>query len=401
MEQKKEKILFEAGMAFLAVMSIWFWAVGGKIVLAAFALLCAVQVIISKKFLWDIESILLLAGMFIYSIISREPVEWIIKLTLLPFLFYYYGKSAIIMQEKSERELRSKTAVIVLSLGLLIGSILNAISWQQHGFDEIGRAWEEFWTGQVLPATQHVFWSLLIVALVFYGGYYWKKSRLINSVLVLGGLWSVWFSLITGSRITVLVFGIVFLANIILYCYFNWPDERKRGYIIKGLVGATVVSVLLIVAYMLNIGGIFTPIKESYMWTRNGGILHNIRFQAQLSVIKQLFQYPFGGNHMDVAGLSSAHNVWLNIADTAGLLPFILIVAYTVCTVWNLVKLVRMQNVSQEIKYLLVSAYISLFLYYMVEPALDANVMYWCVWMLVCGLIKGNIQEDSSVKTFD
>ena len=54
---------------------------------------------------------------------------------------------------------------------------------------------------------------------------------------------------------------------------------------------------------------------------------------------------------------------------------------------------------AQEIKYLLVSVYISLFLYYMVEPALDANVMYWSVWMLVCGLIKGNIQDKVPIGT--
>lgn len=390
MEQKREKIFFGAGMLFLTFMCVCFWAVGATYVLLALTILCVAEGIFSKKIFLDKESVLLLTGMFIYSVISQVSVAWVIKLTLLPFLFYYYGKIIIMLHEQTRREQRSKVIIIVLSLGLFIGSVLNAVSWQQYGFEN-GRAWKEFWTGQRLPATQHVFWSLLIVALVFYGGYYWKKSRFVNSVLVLGGLWSVWFSLLTGSRIIVLVFGIVFLVNIILYCYFKWSDERKRGYIIKGLIGVVIVSVLLVVAYTFNIGGVFTPIKESYMWTRNGGILHNVRFQAQIAALKQLFQYPFGGNHMEVAGLSSTHNVWLNIANTAGLLPFILIVIYTIFTGRNLIKLVRMQNASQEIKYLLISAYISLFLYYMVEPALDANVMYWSVWMLVCGLVKGNV----------
>lgn len=398
MKGKKEKLLFGVGMFFLAVTSVWFWAIGVKYILVGVIVLCVAQEIFNKKIFLDKEVIVLFAGMFIYSVISQVSAEWVIKLTLLPSLFYYYGKSIIIMQDQNGRNQRSKVAIVVVALGLFIGSILNAVSWYQYGFEN-GRVWGEFWTGQILPATQHIFWSLLIIALVFYGIYYWKKSPILNGIFVLGGLWSVWFSLVTGSRTIVLIFGIVLLLNIILYCYFNWKDEKKKSCIIKYVIIMAVISVLLVAAYIVNIGGIFTPLKDSYMWTRNGGILHNIRFQAQLSVFKQLFHHPFGGNHMEVAGLSSAHNVWLNIANTSGVLPFSLIVVYTIFMFWNLVKFVKRQKTAQEIKYLLVSVYISLFLYYMVEPALDANVMYWSVWMLVCGLIKGNIQDKVPIGT--
>ena len=359
MEQKIEKILYGAGIFFLAVMSVGFWGISVKYVLLILFALCAAYGIIYKKLYLDIEMFFLLSGMFIYSIGAGNETDWIIKITLLPFLFYVYGKVILPEQDKSTCKYRTKMVVIVLSLGLLISSILNAVSYYKYGFEN-GRAWKEFWTGILLPATQHVFWNLIIVALVFYGIYYWKRSRFLNSVLVLGGLWSVWFSLLTGSRITVLVFGIVFLLNIILYCCFNWKDERKKGYIIKGLIGSAVLSVLLAAMYMLNVGGIFTPIKESYMWTRNGGILHNIRFQAQLTILKQLFAHPFGGREIE-AELYYAHNVWLDMANSGGLLPFVLILVYTIFSAVNLFKFVLRQDISQEIKYLLVSAYTSFF----------------------------------------
>lgn len=395
MEQKRERIVFEAGMFFLAVISIWFWAVGVKSVLLILLGFCVAQRLLSKNFYFDKETIFLFMGMFVYSIGSQLNMGWLIKFTLLPVLFYDYGKSVIMIQNREECEKRTRIVIIIVSLGLFAGSVLNAVSWYQYGF-EGGRAWREFWTGQTLPATQHVYWSLFIVALIFYGICYWKKSCLINSILVLGGLWSVWFSLVTGSRIIVLIFGIVLFINIILYCYFNWQDERKRGYIKKGLIGIIVLSVLLTAAYMLNLGGIFDPIKKSYMWTRNGGILHNIRFQAQLTILKQLFVHPFGGRKIE-AELYYAHNVWLDMANSGGVLPFILILIYTILSVMGLFKLLQNPDISQEIKYLLVSVYISLFLYFMVEPALDANLMCWVIWMLICGLVKGNLVQKSNL----
>ncbi len=397
MDQKKEKAVFAVGVLFFAIISAGFCGIGVKYILFGLLVLCTVQGVLNQKLSLDKESILLLAGMLAYSIGSHADFGWTIRMTLVPFLFYYYGKSVLVLQEQDGRKQRTQILIMVLSIGLLAGEILNAVSWYRHGFDG-GRRWEEFWGGNILPATQHVFWGLLISGMVFYGMYYWRKHKRLNSLIVLGGLWSVWFSLVTGSRTLVVIFIMVLGLNIVLYCCLNWYDENKRRKIKKVLLGVLILCVLAVIAYMFNIGGI-SDFMNSSMWRRNGGILHNIRFEAQISVLKQLFKYPFGGRQMDLAGLNYAHNVWLDMANSAGLLPFVLIVVYTIVTAYNLVKLIWNPAVGEEVKYLLVSAYSSLFLYYMVEPALDANLMYWAVWMIISGLVKGNIQNCSSIKT--
>lgn len=391
MEQKKEKIVFWIGMLFIAVMSVCFWGIGVKYIFLGLFVLCAANGVLNKKPLLDKESTLLFAGMLAYSIGSHMDFGWMIRMTVIPFLFYYYGKAVVVLQEHSICEQRSKVLIIVLSIGLFIGSALNMISWVKFGFEN-GRAWGEFWTGQRLPATQHVFWDLLIISLTFYATCFWKKGCIINGILLSGSLWSLWFSLFTGSRTLVVVFGLVLVLNVFLYCYLNWKNESKKKKIKNLLLGILITCILIFIAYFLNIGEISDFIENS-IWGRNGGVLHNIRFEAQISVLRQLFKYPFGGNQMELAGLNYAHNVWLDMANRAGLLPFILIVMYTILTVCNLMKLIRNQVIGQEIKFILVSVYIALFLYYMVEPALDANLMFWAVWMLICGLIKGNIQN--------
>lgn len=343
----------------MAGISIGFYAIGIKYILLGLFVLCVAQGALNHKLSLDKESILLFMGMLAYSIGSHADFGWTIRITLIPFLLYYYGNSVLLLQEQDQREYRTKILIIVLSFGLLAGGILNAFSWYSHGFDG-GRRWAEFWSGRILPATQHVFWGLLISGLMFYGWYYWKKNKLLNSLVVLGGIWNVCFSLLTGSRTLGIIFGMVLGINIVLYCYLNWNDENKKCKIKKVVIGILLIGILGVIAYLFDVGGISNFMKNS-MWGRNGGILHNIRFEAQISVVKQLFKYPFGGRQMDLAGLYYAHNVWLDMANSAGLLPFILITSYTVVTIYDLVKLIQSQIVRQEVKYLLVSAYVSLF----------------------------------------
>lgn len=367
-------------------------AIKEKSVLLLLTICCIFQFVLNKKIFFDKEAILLLSGMFFYGIIGKFTAYVTLKLVLIPLLFYLFGKSLLILQDPENCEYRTKILIIVLSLCLLAGSILNAVTRSFLGLDQ-GRRWGEFWTRSILPATQLAFYDLFIIGLMFYGIYGCIKKRWLNSILVIGGLWSLWFSLITNSRMQAVIFTIVFISNILLFCYLN---RNKTGFRYGRILfwGLVILCISAILSYIFNIGGLAEYMKSS-MWARNGGILHNVRFQSQILALKQLFKYPLGGKQMDLGGLRYFHNVWLDMANTAGLLPFTLIAVYTVITLYNLIMFIRKQTISQETKYLLVSSYLSLFLYYMVEPALDANIIYWSIWMFVCGMIKGTLQNNN------
>lgn len=387
-----DKIYRNIALISIFLIAVGFMGFGDKIVLLLLFINCLIQSVINRKLFIDAELILLFAGMLFYGIFGRLEAVWMVKYTLLPALFYMSGASVPISQNRADCNNRAKTAVIALSLGLLIESILNALRWAP----ELGRYWPEFWSGRPLLATQHVFYNLLVVALFFYGLYRWNSHRLLNSILVLGGIWCLWFSLVTGSRSLVMIFAIVIITNIILYFYLNRHNETARRSLrlfAPCLLAAVIFAGAL---YLLNAGGIYDYL-HSQTWNRDGGILHNIRFQAQISALRQIPEYPFGGSRMDLAGLGFAHNVWLDVANRSGLIPFVLLVAYTFFTLYNLIKLIRTQTTDHDIIYLLVSSYLSLFLYYMIEPALDANIMYWALWALICGLTKGVLKNHDNM----
>ncbi len=390
-----EKLFFIINSSVLACVSCCLYGIDKQYILLWLILSYVFQLILFHQSGLDMQSVFLLLGMIIHSF-ACEGKMGKIEVSLTPFLFYCLGKRLVQSDDKSKIVKRTKLIILILTIGLFLNSVLNAIEYYLYGLEE-GRRWKEFWSQMSLPGTQHVFWDLLIVGLIFYGIFYIKKDFITNAILILGGGWSLWFSLVTGSRLLCMVFVVVLGINVLLFWYLNWGKKSVKYSVLICAITLALISIMLIGLWKFDLFGFQSRIQNSF-WSRDGGILHNIRFQAQISALKQLFKYPFGGRQMELAGLYFAHNVWLDMANASGIFSFTCIVIYTLCSFGDIYKLVKEKTLEKDIKHFLVSAYFSLWLYYMVETALDADLMLWAVWALVCGVIKSNIVTNKKPK---
>lgn len=350
-------------------------------------------VLIESLLIWkwipDVNALLLVVGMYAHCRVVYAGEVFLYQATFLPLLFYLFGKMFVAYEKTLGKAARARVVIQVLAVFLCVEGILNAKVWYElwgEGF----RYWKTYWVDQLLPATQHVVWCVPIIAMVFYGGCCLGKKRVIGIGFVVAGLWMVYFSWITKSRAAVMIFGLVLGVNIVLFFWMNRKKKqiRRLFWCLLGVI--PVFAILLTVAYTSNMYGV-QDLFASVEWSRGGGILNNVRFRAQRLVLSQLFLYPHGGRQMDLAGLNYAHNVWLDMANASGLLPFTLIVLYTILTIKDMVLLIGRNTIPQENKYLLVSVYSAFLLYYFVEPALDANIMYWAIGCLVAGVIRGSL----------
>ena len=122
---------------------------------------------------------------------------------------------------------------------------------------------------------------------------------------------------------------------------------------------------------------------------KDGGIFNNVRFAAQRLAIQQLFVYPMGGFQMDLGSIHQAHNVWLDIANAAGLIPFFSFLAYTLYVLRELIMLVRKKDIISETKLILLGIYVTFMMFYFLEPALEASIHLMTPWIFVNGIIHG------------
>ena len=97
-----------------------------------------------------------------------------------------------------------------------------------------------------------------------------------------------------------------------------------------------------------------------------------------------------------VMDLKLAHNVWLDLAHEAGIIPFFAFTGYTLWTLIELIRFVAKKEIVAEVKLMVVGIYAAFFLYYSIESAIRATVHFMSPWILVNGLVHGYITKNDN-----
>lgn len=385
--KKKEKWIFVISLMILWAFFTQLFNFPNKLAIVCTFLICVIYCILQKKIMFGIREVILLITMSLYIWFSGRRNVTGISIVLLLVLFQMVARYLVSSSGNSEKMIKRLWLLLgVFVLGYTIHAILNAKIFWELGSDFQARRWMDFWTGSDVPATQHNIYYLPVLGLIFPALLYIKKRKLICILILIVAAFFLYFSLITQSRTPVIIFGFLLLWELFLFVMCSWKDKKKRKKIF--CCGGIVLVVMIVAGGLVWLNRDVVQATSFYTaFSRDGGILHNVRFQAQYNVVKQLFVYPFGGYQMDLAGLNYAHNVWLDMANAAGVIPFALMLVYTLLGMYDLFFLLRSEKVCQAVKYVISGLWIVMILYYMVEPALESSVQFIVPWTFMNGLI--------------
>ena len=385
--REKEKVIYIISMFVLLAFFAQFFNFPNKLSVVCAFLICSSYCILQRKILAGVREILLFFTMALYIWFSGKRNLTGISIILLPVLFQMAGRYMLNNAKYRKEFIRCLWCLIgVFVLGYTIHAILNTGTYWLYGLGERGRVWKDVWTGYEVPATQHNIYFLPALAVVFPAIIYIKKQKAVCGVSLVIAAFFIWFSVISRSRTPLVIFAIALLWGIFFWCVYNWKDKKTQKTIL--ICGAAILAIILVgglVAWM-NL----EKIQNTSFYTtfqRGGGILHNVRFKAQLNALKQLFVYPFGGYQMDLGVLEMAHNLWLDTANAAGILPFISLVVYTLLSAYDMLRTLRSGKVPLSVKYVLSSLWLVMILYYMIEPALEATVQFLVPWTFMNGIV--------------
>lgn len=190
------------------------------------------------------------------------------------------------------------------------------------------------------------------------------------------------------SRIPLVIWGIILIIDICFEFVFahkrlNW-GKIKKIFIPVGIM-FIIISIAILWFCIYN-----DELTSQFSWLkRNGGIINNIRFKAQIHALMQLFVYPMGGYQMELAGLSYAHNLWLDLANAAGLIAFIPFTLYTFLSLIDLCRFFPEPNITFKMKFAVGGLYLSFLLYFLIETPLEASVLNILPWCYMNGTLHG------------
>ena len=300
-----------------------------------------------------------------------------------PLIGYFTGIHIVNILKKISLD----TIIMIMVLGLFTHGMLNMNLYFQQGIN--GRTVPDIWLGYNRAATLQGILFTLICSLLFYALFICRK-KYYKYLIILGTIISIYCTLQTASRTLLVISIICFIFNFLLYVYLN---KDKRSKVIKMVIYILLFLCIIVIFYKFNILNIKSIYKESPLYERmkydvgTVSLGEDPRLKMSKAVFIIMFKYPFGGNK--ITEISYAHNLWLDSAKTVGIIPFFLLMTYTLFTIITMFKLLNHKYVQSEYKYILFSIYVSLMINFMVEPILEGMPNIFIIMCIINGITNG------------
>lgn len=341
-----------------------------------------------SKLNYDIGDVLLGLGMFFFYYFDGKTLAMAIVLSIEVLIIYQIGK--VINKKNTVNKFCSPVKSIYCIAGIFF--IAAAIDYYKVIVHPELRdyQWDFLWHNTIVPRTQHEFWFILAVSLAPCFIIFKQINNKIRVFGIIAGLIGLGCSLFMRGRIAFCVFALVLLVCLGIQLFEN-VKKIKIHKIISLIITLLIIVILVIYLFDNNYFGLRARYENS-LFSDEGGMIHNVRVEMWKAGMELIKRYPLGGNHIEVVTghwwkFHYAHNSWIDIGVCSGIIPFVLIVLYSVYITLLLIHMI-MKEESYE-KYILLSAYMGIFLYNMVEPAIIANRVFWFTLIYLSGIIAG------------
>lgn len=262
--------------------------------------------------------------------------------------------------------------------------------WQQ-------RSVVDCWTGGAVAATlQGTFYTMalscLFLAIVPPDPP--QERKLCRLALLAAAFGTVSFSLMTATRTALLLLPLLLLLNLCYYTIY-WFHRRERRMVVTGWRRTAIFLLLLYLAYRGNIGGLRTSIEGTALFSRLSveaatAVADQNRLRQLLWIGSQVPAYPFGDMP---ANWGYAHNLWLDAARRTGWIPALSLLAFTVCVVRTLRRVLADPALPLWNRFLLFSVFTGSSLQFWLEPILEGAPFYFSAICLIAGLNRRCMAE--------
>lgn len=382
MENRAQTITFGAICAFLMCYFVKLFNFPNEFIVILGGGLCLACIIWQKKLRIDAGLCLMAITLVSYYLIPNGMRGLFYAILYIPLVIYFVVIYVVIGNQDSKKyEQRLFLLIMMLVIGFTIHGILNSYMYYAGYVVPGTRRWQDFWSNEIVPGTQHSAYFLPALTMFFPAIIYFKKRKILNTVFIAATIFFCYTALVTKSRMQIVVFVLVFFVELVLWVSF----EKEK---LKKLLSNKIIYILIAgIIVLLLIGFVMvkdTKVIDSFInnMGKGGGILNNVRFEAQKMALTQLFDFPMGGRKMNL-GRDYCHNTWLDMANLSGLIPFFAFSAYTVYTAILMIKFLIKGNVSAEIKLIVCGLYVSFLLYMTVESVFDASIHLLTPWIFI------------------
>ena len=303
-----------------------------------------------------------------------------------------------------KKDIDSKVFGILLALGsgMYLQALLN------YGMIKFGNA--EVWSGPAFWVREQVgsrnTWDIgfsVFLGALFYAIIVRKEKKRFFIFTVVASLVAVAVGLSFQGRTLPLL---VVLSSLIMFVLYiaNGHKELIGKYkkVILAVLGSAIgIAVVIVLLLKFNVAGLHDIYKDSFL-NRDGGIIHNVRFEAWVGAFKNILILQKGGWRLDVDryGIWNAHNSWLEYGQNYDIVVFSFIALFvSIAVVYDIYVLMKHSN-NYKVIYMAFGVRIPLFILGMLNPDFYRVRDLMVIYVFTSGLMSG-IDEAASVGDYD
>ena len=307
-----------------------------------------------------------------------------------PWAAYLFGKWFVI-SNNGERGFQVMTKT--LTYGFLLHGVLNLFAYlrsdyyAQYAYQRVS---VDFWRGDMVSVIStglmFTFAVALSTATLFSPCSFRKRIMALGILLV-----SIFEVSFFAYRTMIYIALILIAFNLIRWLYDASVRIRGKSFFI-GL--ALLFSLAILAIVFLNAFGIKDKLLSIKIVKRLLYDERSSRFKTWSSYLLSgdWLRYPFGGQKSKFAYHGDwVHNLWLDILNKVGLIPFVIAVIFTITSIWSVHDTAaRMKGMGRSLlSNQIASLGMGAMLICMPEPVIDANPYFFFAILMLLGGIKG------------
>ncbi|RRQ48843.1 hypothetical protein DZC72_14345 [Maribacter algicola] len=333
----------------------------------------------------DLDFVLLLLFSSTYALFyafdyESRGAQYIAIFAITPPFFYLLGKYLV------RDNIHTKSLFFLLFAISIIFSTTAAISvfinFLKGGFVQLERTIGMFWDNSPTSATiMGSFFTLnmCIPALLIIG--VGKKIISFKVLAIVVFIISLICCIRLGSRTQL---GIFLITSVLSILYIIPKQNSKQNLMLFFVLGGIGYFISTKVSFDLDADWLTTFADR--MEGKNTGIASGGgRTERWVKSLEYLFKYPLG---WDVNEFGFAHNFWLDVLRASGIVPFIILIIYTIRSFMQLRKTLGMIKDDIIFKGQILIYFFAFMMIFMVEPVMEGIFMTFIVFCIYKGIIN-------------
>lgn len=296
-----------------------------------------------------------------------------------------------VLSDNSDRSFQEMTNT--LTFGFFLHGVLNLLAYlksdyyAQYAYQRVS---VDFWRGDMVSVISTGFMFTFAVALstsILFSHCGLRKKLIALAVLLMSTFEASFFAYRT------MIFIVLILVAFNLLRWLHDSSVRiSRKALLIGLAALFFVAIFAIV--FLNAFGIQDELLSLKIVRRLLYDDKSSRFKTWTSYLfsGDWLRYPFGGQKSEFAYHGEwVHNLWLDILNKVGLIPFVIAVIFTITSIRSAYgAAVRMKKTNHNLlSNQIASLGLGALLICMPEPVVDANPYFFFAILMLLGGIKG------------